>query len=112
MEEARIQHGQEVRVDLPNVRVAATAAGRNEVFFCNMGPIRVKQVFAAGDAQPLPANVLLDGLDFPAAGSFDIVDALISSNGDIRIYADGRTKVQARPRLIDQAFAGSLFEPA
>ena len=43
MAEARISHGQELRADLPNVRVLALA-GVAEVpaLFCNMGPIRVQ----------------------------------------------------------------------
>lgn len=112
MEEAKIQHGQEVRVDIPNVRVLAGVGGRGDVFFCNMGPIRVREVLAPGDQRALPTGVVLDGVEFPAAGNFDITDALITSNGDIRITADGRTKVHRPSRSLKQLLAGSFFGAA
>lgn len=109
MEEANIQHGQEVRADIPNVRVVAAAGSRGDIFFCNIGPIRVKEVLASGDYGALPTTVLLDGLEFPAPGDYDIADALISANGDIRITADGRTRVQNRARLFSRVLTGSFF---
>lgn len=112
MEEANIKHGQEVRADVSNVRVLAGVGGRGQVFFCNMGPIRVKRILVRGDRGAPPAKVVLDNLDFPAAGEYDITDAVISSNGDIRISADGRTKVRARSGAVNQLFASSFFGTA
>lgn len=109
MEEANIRHGQAVRADIPNVRVVAATGRGGDIFFCNMGPIRVKEVLASGDHGALPTSVVLDGVDFPAAGEFDITDALISANGDIRISADGRTRVHSRSHLISQLQRGSIF---
>jgi hypothetical protein len=94
MEEAKILHGQEVRADLPNVRVTALAGGRDgQALFCNMGPIRVREVLNRGDDRPLTANVTLEGLEVPISGTYDLLDALVSSNGDIRVAVDERTRV-------------------
>ena len=55
MEEAKIQHGQEVRVDLPRIAVTAMAGGTaGEVFFCKLGAIRVREVRNPGNDRPLP----------------------------------------------------------
>jgi hypothetical protein len=84
MEEAKILHGQEVRVDLPNVRVTALAGGRDgQALFCNMGPIRVREILNRGDDRPLSANVSLEGLEVPISGTYDIFNALVSSNGGL-----------------------------
>jgi hypothetical protein len=94
MEEAKISHGQELRADLPNVRVLALA-GVAEVpaLFCNMGPIRVRAILNRGDDRPLPAAVTLEGLEVPTSGTYDILNALVSSNGDLRLVVDGATSV-------------------
>src|SRR5229473_8715941 len=69
MEEARIQHGQEVRVDLPRIAVAAMAGGTaGEVFFCKLGAIRVREVRNPGNDRPLPTTVRLEGLTVPHSG--------------------------------------------
>ena len=53
MEEAKVLHGQEVRADLPNVRVTAVAgSGEGQALFCTIGPIRVREVLHRGDNQP------------------------------------------------------------
>jgi hypothetical protein len=94
MEEAKISHGQELRADLSNVRVLALA-GVAEVpaLFCNMGPIRVREILNRGDDRPLPAAVTLEGLEVPTSGTYDILNALVSSNGDLRLVVDGATRV-------------------
>jgi len=92
MEEAQVSHGQTVRADLPNVRVGAlVGSAEGQAFFCTMGPIRVRRVLSPGDNLPLPADVTLQGLNVPAPGTYDIVNALVSSNGDIRLVVDDRT---------------------
>src|SRR5260370_40660029 len=86
MERASIHHGQEIRADLPNVRVLALAGGEEgQVLFCNMGPIRVRQILHGGDGRPLPTNVRLEGLEVVASGTYDILNALAASNGDRRL---------------------------
>jgi hypothetical protein len=101
MAQAEVRHGQEIRADLPGIRV--TALGRNwftgrpnhnaEVFFCTMGRIRVREVKAAGDGGPLPDNVIVQGLEVLGEGTYDLIDALVQSNGDLRVIVDDATRV-------------------
>jgi hypothetical protein len=101
MEQAEVKHGQEIRADLPGIRVTAMGRhwftgrpnGKGEVFFCSMGPIRVREVTAPGDAAPLPSNVVVQGLEVPSDGTYDLVDVLVQSNGDLRLIVDGATRV-------------------
>ena len=104
MEEAKIFHGQEVRADLPNVRVTALAGGRDgQAFFCNMGPIWVREILNRGDDRPLSANITLEGLDVPISGTYDIFNALVSSNGDIRLVVDDKTRVVPAVKIVGAA---------
>ncbi len=101
MAQAEVRHGQEIRADLPGIRV--TAGNRNwftgrpnrngEVFFCTMGPVKVREVVAAGDGAPLPSNVIVEGLEVAGEGTYDLIGALVQSNGDLRVIVDGATKV-------------------
>ena len=104
MEEAKIFHGQEARADLPNVRVTALAGGRDgQALFCNMGPIRVREILNRGDDRPLSANVTLEGLEVPISGTYDLLNALVSSNGDIRLVVDDRTWVVPAAKVVGAA---------
>ena len=104
------RHGTDVRVDLPGVRVLAfadswfsavrgavfttpSAAREGEVFFCNMGRISVRETLVEGDEHPLPNSVILEGLKVNQSGVYDIVNALVRSNGDIRVFIDESTDV-------------------
>ena len=92
MEEAKILHGQEVRADLPNLRVTALAgSGEGQALFCHIGPIRVREVLRRGDNQPLSTDVTLRGLEVPISGTYDIFNARVSSNGDIELVVDDQT---------------------
>ena len=101
MAQAEVRHGQEIRADLPGIRV--TAMNRNwftgrpnrngEVFFCTMGPIRVREVKTPGDGAPLPSKVILQGLEVTGEGTYDLIDALVQSNGDLRVIVDAATRV-------------------
>ena len=94
MEEAKVYHGQEVRADLPNVRVAALAGSEEgQVFFCTLGPIRVREILNRGDDRPLPSNVAVEGLAVPTSGNYDILNALVCSNGDLRLVVDDKAWV-------------------
>jgi hypothetical protein len=112
MGEAAIGHGQEARVDLPGVRVGAgSPAGSTgptsevgTIFFCTMGPIHVHQVLEAGDGGPLPTEVVLEGLVVPEPGTYDILNAVVHSNGDLRVRADSATRVVQRARDIMNAW--------
>ncbi len=101
MEQARVQHGQEIRADLPGIRVTAMARpwlgarrdSKGEVFFCGMGPIRVRRVAIAGDRNPLPDEAVVQGLEVATEGTYDLVNALVRSNGDLRVIVDEVTQV-------------------
>jgi hypothetical protein len=101
MAQAKVQHGQEIRADVPGIRVLAMARewftarhrGKGEVFFCTMGPIRVREVTVPGDGSPLPSDVVIDGLDVASGGSYDLLNVLVQSNGDLRLIVDDATRV-------------------
>ena len=104
MNEAEIHHGQEVRADLSGIRVTAAFEGwrpnpdpaTGVIFFCTMGPIRIREVLQPGDGQPLPSEVVLEGLAVPGPGTYDIVNALIHSNGALRVRGDSATRIVPR----------------
>jgi hypothetical protein len=101
IEQAEVRHGQEIRADLPGVRVIAIARNwfrpkeqrQGEILFCTMGPVRVREVTMPGDALPLPTEVVVQGLVVPGEGRYDLLDALVQSNGDLRVIVDDATKV-------------------
>ena len=101
MEEANISHGQEIRVDLPNIRVLALAGGgEGQALFCAMGPIRVREILNQGDDCPLPTDVTLEGLQVFSSGTYDVLNALVSSNGNLRLVVDGQTRVVPGARVV------------
>ena len=94
MAEARVHHGEEVRADLAGVRVLAFADGSPaQIRFCEMGPIRVRETLVVGDDQPLPADVVVEGLDV-GAGMYDVLNVRLSSNGVIRLVVDEQTAIR------------------
>jgi 2-polyprenyl-6-methoxyphenol hydroxylase-like FAD-dependent oxidoreductase len=106
MEQAEVRHGQEIRADLPGLQVrtsppawiGARETERGQVFFCNMGPIRLRSVAIAGDGAPLPNAALVQGLNVAAEGTYDLINALVRSNGDLRVIVDEVTEVVQRRR--------------
>ena len=96
MAQAEVRHGQEIRADLPGIRVSAMnrhgfsgrPSGKGEIFFCTMGPIRVRRVETPGDGAPLPSNVVVQGLEVPGDGIYNLLDVLVQSNGDLRLIMD------------------------
>jgi hypothetical protein len=106
MADAAIGHGQEVRADLPGIRVTAHMADWRSapdpsvgiVFFCTMGTIKVREVLAPGDQRPLPHEVVLEGLTVPEPGTYDVLNALVHSNGTLRVRVDSATQVVRRER--------------
>ena len=106
MEEAEVRHGQEVRADVRGVRVQLTSPAwlarresvKGDVFFCTMGPVQVRKVSIEGDGGPLPDNTVLEGLRVPVEGTYDLINVLIRSNGDLRLIMDEASRVQAAPR--------------
>jgi hypothetical protein len=108
MEEANISHGQEIRADLPNIRVVALAGGgAGQALFCTMGSIRVREILNRGDERPLPTDVMLEGLRVSGSGSYDILNALVSSNGNLRVVVDDQTSVVPAAKGIGAAAAST-----
>jgi hypothetical protein len=101
MAQAKVRHGQEIRADLPGIGVTAMACdwfpardkGKEEVFFCTMGPIRLRKVAIEGDGGPLPADTIVEGLEVASAGTYDLLNVLVRSNGDLRVIVDDATRV-------------------
>jgi hypothetical protein len=113
MEQAEIKHGQEIRADLPGVGVVAMARdwftgrsrGKGQVFFCTMGPIRVREVMVPGDGGSLPYDVVVEGLEVASAGSYDLLNVLVQSNGNLRLVVDDATRVVPVNRARDLSLA-------
>jgi hypothetical protein len=101
MAHAKVEHGQEIRADLPGIRVVAMARewftarrkDKGEVFFCTMGPIRVRKVAVSGDGGPLPTDVVVEGLEVANVGTYDLLNVLVRSNGDLRLIVDDASRV-------------------
>jgi hypothetical protein len=106
MAEADLQHGQEVRADVRGVRVQLASPAwigrrdvvKGDVFFCTMGPVEVRRVSIEGDGGPLPDRAILDGLRVPVEGTYDLINVLIRSNGDLRLIVDEASRVDAASR--------------
>ena len=104
MNEAQIRHGQEVRADLPGIRVTALVDDWRPqpdpkigaIFFCTMGPIRVREVLNPGDGNALPNEVILEELVVPGPGTYDIMNAVVHSNGALRVRIDSATQIVPR----------------
>src|SRR5919112_1992954 len=117
MEEAQVRHGQEIRADLPGVRVTAidrnwfTRRARNqgEIFFCTMGPIRIRETSAPGDGGTLPRNVVLQGLSVPTEGTYDLLDVLVQSNGDLRVIIDEKSRAVPTAKPVEARRYDPMF---
>ena len=117
MAQAEVQHGQEIRADLPGIGVLALARdwftarhkGKGEVFFCTMGPIRVRNVTAPGDGGPLPSDVVVEGLEVASDGSYDLLNVLVQSNGDLRLIVDDATRVVPASRGREESGSDLTF---
>ena len=104
MKEADIRHGQEIRADLTGIRVTTalerwrTVSDPNggAIFFCTMGPIRIREVLNQGDADPLPTEVVLDNLVVPGPGTYDLINAIVHSNGSLLVRVDEATQIVPR----------------
>lgn len=112
MREADVTHGATVRADIRNVQVRrASSADRfggflesPTIFFCDIERLRNVKFVKQGDGGELPAQAEVAGLRFPGPGDYDIFNALISSNGVLRVSADGQTTIT--PHSLIPAIAG------
>jgi hypothetical protein len=106
MAQAKVGHGEEVRADVRGVRVQLAGPAwigrrdivKGDVFFCTMGPVEVRRVSIEGDGGPLPEHTTLEGLQVPIEGTYDLVNVLVRSNGDLRLIMDEASRAQAAPR--------------
>jgi len=53
----------------------------------------VREVTVPGDGSPLPSDVVIDGLEVASGGSYDLLNVLVQSNGDLRLIVDNATRV-------------------
>ncbi|MGH7510503.1 MAG: hypothetical protein ACREMZ_13680 [Gemmatimonadales bacterium] len=112
MREAEIRHGQEIRADLPGIRVTAAVEGwrtapdstTGAIFFCTMGPIRIREVLNQGDGDPLPSEVVLENLAVPGPGTYDLINALVHSNGSLLVRVDSETQIVPRAQGYTQGW--------
>jgi hypothetical protein len=58
-----------------------------------MGPLEVREVVSPGDDRPLPTTAVVEGLTVPSGGTYDLLNALVQSNGDLRVIIDEATRV-------------------
>jgi hypothetical protein len=115
MAQAKVEHGQEIRADLPGIRVVAMARewftarhkSKGEVFFCTMGPIRVRKVAISGDGGPLPTDVVVEGLEVANVGAYDLLNVLVRSNGDLRLIVDDASRVVPALREGEPSLVGT-----
>src|SRR5213079_1975406 len=77
-------------------------AGESQLMFCNMGSIRVRQLMQRGDERPLATEVTLEGLQVPAVGVYDLVNAYLSVNGSIHVRVDAETEVVPARDLVQK----------
>ena len=117
-QDANIKHGQEVRADVPHVRVTAVMEGgggwlgfrraepseKAEIFFCNMDRIRIREVLETGDGGALPSSVVVENLKVAESGTYDLNNVLVRANGDLRIVVDEKSEVR---RASEPELAGS-----
>ena len=100
MAASAISHGQTVRADIERVEVSTKAYAKALVYFCGIHGVRVRETVEAGDGGPLPSEVAVTGLTVEREGTYDIQNALISSNGRIQVTLDDRSRVVARPKTV------------
>jgi hypothetical protein len=113
MADAEVRHGQEVRADVRGVRVQLAAPAwigrrdivKGDVFFCTMGPVEVRRVSIEGDGGPLSEDTILEGLQVPIEGTYDLINVLVRSNGDLRLIMDEASRAEATPRRSTQLAA-------
>src|SRR6266508_4982178 len=107
MAQVEVRHGQEIRADLPGIKVTASAGSwlgarqgdKGEVLFCGMGPMRVRRVTIPGHGKALTSDAVVQGLNVADEGTYDLLNALVRSNGDLRIIVDEVTEVVRAPRF-------------
>jgi hypothetical protein len=70
------------------------AAEGPAIFFCQMGPIRIRETLTPGDDAALPHTAAVDGVVVAEPGYYDLLNVLVRTNGDIRLVVDEATRVE------------------
>lgn len=115
--EADVRHGQELRADVRGVRVrlgnptwlARPTKATGDVYFCTVDAIRVRRVAIDGDGGELPDHTSLEGLQVPAEGTYDLLNVLVRSNGDLRLIVDEASEVEAVTGNRRESYADLVF---
>jgi hypothetical protein len=94
VERSHIRHDETVRVDIPGVRVASREGRGAIISFGDVEPLKIRRRLTSGDDRPIPESVDMQGFDFPGDGIYDLKDVVVRCNGDVRISADARSRVE------------------
>lgn len=93
LEEAGFTHGESARVHLPGLALQDSQEGLRG-YFCRVGRIQVIERLEEGDGKALPEEADLRGIVFPGKGLHCLENAVVRSNGRMRIEADEKTEVR------------------
>jgi hypothetical protein len=63
---------------------------------------RLAQATVAGEGGPLPTDMVVEGLEVARRGTYDLLNVLVQSNGDLRLIVDDATRVVPVIRERDQ----------
>lgn len=118
LQEAGFTHGESARVTLSGVALEDHKEDP-QVYFCEVGPVKVVEQLEEGDGKPLPDEAVLSDLSFSSNGLHQLENVIIRTNGRMMVEADAKTKIRqegpfARLRrvfrkLIDPVSAGSFW---
>ena len=53
--------------------------------------------------------MILEGLEIPAEGIYDLKDVLVQSNGDLRVIIDGASRVEPVARRAETRQVSPMF---
>lgn len=97
VERSHIRHDETVRVDISGVRVDSRAGRDAVISFGDVEPLKIRARLTRGDDRPVPESIDIQGIDFPGDGLYDLKDVVMRCNGDLRISADSRSRVEPHP---------------
>lgn len=93
LQEAGFTHGESARVNLSGVALRQSQDGP-KVYFCDVGPVQVVERIETGDGNALPEEAELSDVVFPRRGLHRLENAIIRTNGRMRVEADEKTEVK------------------
>lgn len=108
MSEKGVTHAEELRADIPGVRIGEGVYAENvaafqqlhakapevaPIFFCNIAELNIRKILKKGDGGAVPDQAVVRGLNVETSGRFDLINAKIYSNGAINVVVDEETTV-------------------